>query len=777
MERERDQRRIREGDRGRYWGGSHSRHYSASCHGPPRSYSPRTFASSSPQLLATSCPYYSSHNRRSLSQSPALVLSEDRHQFLTRREVGSPPIPSEVGLVAHPSPKIPASLLPPGDDAIRRSVDSVLPKQPPGRRATIGPTPRERTPLLGLKGALSLSPKMHAKTISSLPEFPQTSPPVVIDDSWKKRVPPEIVEGIPKLLKRRKQIANEMLSTETIYLSSLTAMTENFINPLKSDLRGLAKEDIFNLFANAEVIRTCHVSLNQSISACVSNWQDSSVLGNVFLNNMTFIKLYKYYVSNYPTACKTLDHCKEKCPVFRKYLESLEYSPALGNLSLDSLLITPVQRVPRYVLLLTDMLKYTPKEHPDYKPLQEALLFMQDLTDYINQHNQSELHEIEGKLANFNGDLTSNPKRRLIKEGLLSVNKSKSRLWLFSDIILITKPEPSRHNKYKFCRQVSLAAASVQTTSLPASSAPEFKLLSTEGTLRCVARTLEECQCWIAEINKVLEEMQSNLMQSLFNNAASDDNVEGSKGYWEAVEADNEKKRASIVIQLLETEKQYVSDLRSTFEIFILPLHESLKRDTCPLLQEQGVRNVCGNLELMITEHEQFLLEIEQRQQEWDQQESPTITDLFENRLPEISSLYFDYVVHRSEQVRALEAAHIGNPMYSKWLQETEESSHKSIKDQLTNPSKRVSEYYLLCHEMLQNTTKKHPDHDALRNLVTSIKTLTEDLNRSSVKGTPAPTHSPRVTLHTTTNSTTTTTTPRSTLNTTPPSSHNTLSL
>ena len=33
---------------------------------------------------------------------------------------------------------------------------------------------------------------------------------------------------------------------------------------------------------------------------------------------------------------------------------------------LDSYLITPIQRIPRYVMLLQEMLKVTPTHHPDF---------------------------------------------------------------------------------------------------------------------------------------------------------------------------------------------------------------------------------------------------------------------------------------------------------------------------------------------------------------------------------------------------------------------------
>ena len=50
----------------------------------------------------------------------------------------------------------------------------------------------------------------------------------------------------------------------------------------------------------------------------------------------------------------------------------------------NSLLITPIQRPPRYKLLLTELLKLTPEDHPDREDLQKALLAVEKVRNRIN---------------------------------------------------------------------------------------------------------------------------------------------------------------------------------------------------------------------------------------------------------------------------------------------------------------------------------------------------------------------------------------------------------
>ena len=56
-----------------------------------------------------------------------------------------------------------------------------------------------------------------------------------------------------------------------------------------------------------------------------------------------------------------------------------------GKLSLDDLLIKPVQRIPRYLLFIKDLLKHTTASHPDHAPLKQALDELTGLAERVNE--------------------------------------------------------------------------------------------------------------------------------------------------------------------------------------------------------------------------------------------------------------------------------------------------------------------------------------------------------------------------------------------------------
>ena len=57
-------------------------------------------------------------------------------------------------------------------------------------------------------------------------------------------------------------------------------------------------------------------------------------------------------MNNYDNSINSLKQLKETVTGFKELLLKLEFTEKLGNLGLASYLILPVQRIPRYVMLL-----------------------------------------------------------------------------------------------------------------------------------------------------------------------------------------------------------------------------------------------------------------------------------------------------------------------------------------------------------------------------------------------------------------------------------------
>lgn len=80
----------------------------------------------------------------------------------------------------------------------------------------------------------------------------------------------------------------------------------------------------------------------------------------------------------------------------------------LQRLDLSSFLIQPIQRIPRYELLLKDLIKHTWPSHPDYADLQLALLKIKEAAKLLNRaksYNESreEILNLKQKLQSHAG--------------------------------------------------------------------------------------------------------------------------------------------------------------------------------------------------------------------------------------------------------------------------------------------------------------------------------------------------------------------------------------
>ncbi len=76
-----------------------------------------------------------------------------------------------------------------------------------------------------------------------------------------------------------------------------------------------------------------------------------------------------------------------------------------GRFTLDDLLIKPVQRIPRYVLFIKDLLKHTSVNHFDHAPLQQALGELTALAERVNtsERERGRLEEQRELIAAVDG--------------------------------------------------------------------------------------------------------------------------------------------------------------------------------------------------------------------------------------------------------------------------------------------------------------------------------------------------------------------------------------
>jgi FYVE/RhoGEF/PH domain-containing protein 3 len=121
--------------------------------------------------------------------------------------------------------------------------------------------------------------------------------------------------------------------------------------------------------------------LLSSLDDKISNWNDGTEIGFIFLENAPVLKLYVEYVNNYENSVRTIAECIKN----KNFVDFVVETVGLvDTYPLSSLLIQPIQRIPRYEMLLSDLVKHTWDSHPDMESLQKALAVIKANAQFVN---------------------------------------------------------------------------------------------------------------------------------------------------------------------------------------------------------------------------------------------------------------------------------------------------------------------------------------------------------------------------------------------------------
>ena len=76
---------------------------------------------------------------------------------------------------------------------------------------------------------------------------------------------------------------------------------------------------------------------------------------------------------------------KECNPKFKEFLQEREFKQILMGHNMESLLVLPIQRLPRYELIFKEIIKRTTEDHHDYDNLKDAFDKIKGIISTINK--------------------------------------------------------------------------------------------------------------------------------------------------------------------------------------------------------------------------------------------------------------------------------------------------------------------------------------------------------------------------------------------------------
>lgn len=261
--------------------------------------------------------------------------------------------------------------------------------------------------------------------------------------------------NLAKMHFRRTRVAQELLDTEGTYVRNLAIVIKKFQNPLFQIARTkkplLPTDKIRLIFSSIEIIFGCNTMLLEGLNQRMARWSSKQYLGDVFLYMADFFRVYTEYINNFDKAQKELIRsCSDS--KLSKWLENVRVSDVCAGQSLMSFLIMPVQRMPRYELLLKELQKATPNDHPDAEHLKNAIQRITDVNTYLNSKKKEaddhfKMIELAEKLVGKAVKMLLTPRRNFIWEAEITWSDTKHEaekgndgsLLMFNDVLVITK--------------------------------------------------------------------------------------------------------------------------------------------------------------------------------------------------------------------------------------------------------------------------------------------------------------------------------------------------
>ncbi|XP_018645399.1 hypothetical protein Smp_167650 [Schistosoma mansoni] len=171
------------------------------------------------------------------------------------------------------------------------------------------------------------------------------------------------------LLSKRRHAVKELIHVEKEYVNALTTLVNMYMIPLKQE-KILDDQQVDIIFFKVQELLMYHMSFLNTLQM----WELTNTVGDKLLDMFSreaVAMCYCTFVDNFSNSEKTLETCWNTKSSFQKFCE-MKLRMNRNKLPLKALLVQPIQRIPRYELLIKRLLESTPKDYSDHALLVEA---------------------------------------------------------------------------------------------------------------------------------------------------------------------------------------------------------------------------------------------------------------------------------------------------------------------------------------------------------------------------------------------------------------------
>jgi hypothetical protein len=271
---------------------------------------------------------------------------------------------------------------------------------------------------------LSCESKNYKKPLPFLSLFSHSQPSDIVSIM-------KVQSLVRRWLARRRRnlilIERELIESENRYVSNLFVLISKFLIPLRARQPSLLTKEQENAIFGLPILEDLHRSHIFFLSMLTNSFTKNLCLGDLFSDAADFLRNYIPYVTNFDLAMKTLTTALQD-HTFKRFVRTSQSHKECHNHDLQSFLILPIQRIPRYVLLLTQMLKYSSPRYT--QSFRNALTKVDGICREINLHkkvndNSCRIAELQLLLKGKKVNLSES---WILKEGPVSVSALRTKI-------------------------------------------------------------------------------------------------------------------------------------------------------------------------------------------------------------------------------------------------------------------------------------------------------------------------------------------------------------
>ncbi|XP_015983767.1 rho guanine nucleotide exchange factor 10-like protein isoform X6 [Rousettus aegyptiacus] len=254
----------------------------------------------------------------------------------------------------------------------------------------------------------------------------------------------------------RRHILGSIVQSEGSYVESLKRVLQDYRNPLmEMEPKALSARKCQVVFFRVKEILHCHSMFQIALSSRVAEWDSTEKIGDLFVASFSksmVLDVYSDYVNNFTNAMSIIKKACLTKPAFLEFLKRRQVCSS-DRVTLYGLMVKPIQRFPQFILLLQDMLKNTPRGHPDRLSLQLALTELETLAEKLNEQKRladqvAEIQQLTKSVSDrssLNKLLTSGQRQLLLCETLTEtvygdrgqlIKSKERRVFLLNDMLV-----------------------------------------------------------------------------------------------------------------------------------------------------------------------------------------------------------------------------------------------------------------------------------------------------------------------------------------------------